>query len=125
MLPGAEATRPRPDDLELARGAPHHAADILAPDVTLMRHILERSDLLLSALGAMARARVDLASPGDVARVLDAIEQKLSSVRARLDAVEARLAEVRAVIVRRYREGMLPSLDQSARTGTGSAGRPL
>jgi hypothetical protein len=87
-------------------------ADGEGSEPALDAEVIERADPLLSAHEAMAR--VDLGSPDDVARVLLAVEQELSSVRTRLDAVEARLAEVRAVIVRRYREGMLPSLDQPA-----------
>ena len=56
-------------------------------------------------------AAVDLASAEDVGRVLGVVVGALRAIAARQDAVETRLEEIRSVILRHYKEGLLPRLD--------------
>ncbi len=70
--------------------------------------VFERADELLSAHQEMAR--VNLASPADVARVLAVVEEQLAGLTSRQQAVEVRLRQIRVAMIRQAR----PARDQPA-----------
>ncbi len=74
--------------------------------------VFDRADQLLSAHHEMAR--VNLASPADVARVLAVVEEQLAGLTSRQQAVEIRLRQIRVAMVRRFQEDAPPARDQSA-----------
>jgi hypothetical protein len=71
--------------------------------------IFARSDGLMSTHAEMAR--VDLASPEEVARVIGDVEAQLAELTLRQEAVGGRLREIRAAIVRQYRDGTVTAED--------------
>ena len=80
-------------------------------DVEFDLALFDRADELLSAHREMAR--VDLASPADVARVLAMVEEQLAGLTSRQQAVEARLRQIGMALIRQYGED-LPARDQPA-----------
>jgi hypothetical protein len=97
QLPRVLTTRPRaaePSELEAA-GAE--------------AEVFERAAPLLAAHEEMAA--VDLSSAEDVGRVLGVVVGTLRALATRQDEVESRLEEIRSVILRHYKEGLLPRLD--------------
>jgi hypothetical protein len=80
------------------------------PDADLDPDLFTRADDLVSVHEEMAG--LDLSDAGEVARVLDLIEDTLVAVAAYQAAVELRLAQIRAVILRQYAEGVIPSKDR-------------
>jgi hypothetical protein len=89
---------------------PEQGAIGLDPDIDVGLFI--RADHLLAAHREMAR--VDLASPAARIRVLELVEVQLAMLTERQAAVEARLQQIRAVIFRRYRDGVASAHDRSA-----------
>jgi hypothetical protein len=65
--------------------------------------VLVRSDELMSA--HLEMAGLDLSAPGQVARVLDLLEEQIGAVTERHLAVEIRLEEIRSAIIRQYQRG--------------------
>jgi hypothetical protein len=78
-----------------------HAED---PDPEFDEGLFVRADHLLAPHREMAR--VDLSSPSATFRLRAEIEEQLGILTERQAAVEARLQQTRAVIIRRYREGL-------------------
>ena len=74
--------------------------------------VFDRADQLLSAHHEMAR--VDLASPADVARVLALVEEQLGSLTSRQQAVEVRLRQIRVAMIRQFQEDAPPAREQPA-----------
>jgi hypothetical protein len=71
-----------------------------------------RADHLLALHREMAR--VDLSSPAATFRLRTAIEEQLAILTERQATIEARLQQTRAVIIRRYREGLASATDKPA-----------
>ena len=89
---------------------PEHGAVDADPDID--EGLFIRTDHLLAAHREMAR--VDLASSAARIRVLELVEEQLAMLTERQAAVEARLQQIRAVIFRRYRDGVASAQDQPA-----------
>ena len=118
-------------DLTEALAVLSYAETVLAGDAALLRHCLTGVPVDHKAvLDDMARtlsggddlgdaaaavpveetlfARADLSEPAGVRRLLDDVEAQLEEVGTRQREVEARLTDIRAVVVRQYREGIVP-----------------
>ena len=77
-----------------------------AAAVPVEETLFARADGLVAPHDRMARA--DLSEPAGVRRLLDDVEAQLEEVGTRQREVEARLTDIRAVVVRQYREGIVP-----------------
>lgn len=86
-----------------------HPEDDADFDAEVDPDLFTRADDLVSAHEAMAG--LDLSDSSEVIRVLDLIEDTLVAVSAYQAAVELRLSQIRAVILRQYAEGVIPSRD--------------
>jgi hypothetical protein len=80
-------------------------------DMEFDQALFDRADQLLSAHQEMAR--VDLASPADVARVHAVMEEQLAGLTSRQRAVEARLRQIGVALIRQYGQTP-PARDQPA-----------
>jgi hypothetical protein len=88
---------------------PHNSGDA---DPDFDEGLFVRTEHLLAVHREMAR--VDLSSPAATFRLRAEIEEQLAMLTERQATVEARLQQTRAVIIRRYREGLAPATDKPA-----------
>jgi hypothetical protein len=109
---------------ELARELARMLAESPAEDLLSQTHLQDdadpefdeglfvRTEHLLAVHQEMAR--VDLSSPAATSRLRARIEEQLAILTERQATIEARLQQTRAVIIRRYREGLDTATDKPA-----------